>query len=400
MNTLVETRNSPITSLEAKARASALVPELKGRAAETERLRRLPAANVAALQQAGLFKVLQSRRHGGHEMSLRTQLEVVAEIARGCASTAWCLGVVHGHSWLLTHFPEAAQEETYGADPDTLISAVFAPRGVAQSVPGGFLLSGFWPFCSGCQHSEWLVLGAALKDGTGATVDQGLLLVPTSEVEIKDDWNVVGLSGTGSCSVVGKDLFVPGSRALSLTAVMEGQAPGTHLHEGGLYRAPAWPVLMLVLAPVALGVARGALEAFVQRLPGREVAYTNRELQIEMPATHLQVAEAAVKIDLARLLLERCAGEIDDAAECGLAIDIAARARLRMECSYAVRQCLEAVETLFLASGGSGIADGNPIQRAARDLHAINLHGAFTLQTNLEMYGRLLVGLPSKTPML
>jgi 3-hydroxy-9,10-secoandrosta-1,3,5(10)-triene-9,17-dione monooxygenase len=383
-----------------RARAGNLTADLRGRAAETERLRRLPAVNVDKMRQTGLFKVLQPRRYGGYQMSFRTQVDVVAEIARGCASTAWCLAVAHSHSWLAALLPEEAQDDLFGSDPDALVSAVVTSRGKAHVVDGGYIVSGFWPFCSGCQHSDWLLLGAVVVNEQNEPIDQGLLLLPTAEVEIKDDWNVMALRGTGSCSVVGKDLFVPRHRYLSWVAIMSGQAPGTDLHDGWLYRSAAVPVLMLVLAPAALGAAQGALEAFKERLPGRKVAYTNDEAQIEMSVTHVQVAEAATKIEVARLLLYHCADTVQESAKSGEMMDLTTRARMLMDCSYAIRQCLEAVESLFLACGGSGIAESNPIQRAARDIHAMSLHGAYNLQTNLESYGRVLVGLAPKTPMI
>ena len=284
------------------ARAAALAPRFAERVGEADRLRRVPDANVAELRQAGLFKVLQARRYGGHQASLRTHIDVVAEIARGCTSTAWCVGVIHAHSWLMGLFPEAAQQDTYGSDPETLISAVIAPRGKARAVAGGYTLSGFWPFGSGSQHAGWLFLGAAVENASGEVIDEADLLVPVADVTIKDDWNVTGLRGTGSCSIVAKDVFVPGHRYLSLRAAIGGSAPGPALHEGWLYRSAVVPVLTLAIAPAALGAAQLAFDTFTKKLPGREVAYTQRELQIEMPVTHLQVAEAATKIDVARLL--------------------------------------------------------------------------------------------------
>jgi 3-hydroxy-9,10-secoandrosta-1,3,5(10)-triene-9,17-dione monooxygenase len=389
-----------VTHEELVARAAALVPGLRERTAEADQLRRMPDANVAALKQAGLFKVLQPRRYGGFQMSLHTHIDVVAEIARGCTSTAWCVGVMHAHSWLMGLFPEAAQQDTFGADPDTLISAVIAPRGKARVVEGGYLLNGFWPFGSGCEHADWLFLGAAILDDAGETTDEGDLLVPVSDITIKDDWNVNGLRGTGSCSIVAKDVFVPKHRYLSLPGAIQGRSPGSELHDGWLYKSAAVPVLALAITPAALGAALAAFEGFTTRLPGREVAYTQREVQIEMPVTHLQVAEAATKIDVARLLLERCADDIQEAAERGAAMDFTKRARVRMDCAHAVRQCLEAVEIVYLASGGSGIVDASPTQRAWRDVHAINMHGLLNLQTNQEMYGRVLLGLKPNTPLI
>jgi 3-hydroxy-9,10-secoandrosta-1,3,5(10)-triene-9,17-dione monooxygenase len=385
---------------EMVGRARALVPVLRERAAEADRLRKVPDANITALRQAGLLKVLQSRRYGGYQMSLRTHIDVVAELGRGCTSTAWCAGIFQGHSWLMGLFPEAAQQDSFGTDPDAIVSAVIAPRGKARAVDGGFVLNGFWPFASGCEHSQWIFLGAVVEDAGGQAVEEGDLLVGTDQVTVKDDWNVSGLRGTGSCSIVAQDVFVPKHRFLSLPAAIQGDSPGIELHDGTLYRSAAVPVLALAITPAALGAAELAYESFTTRLAGREVAYTMHEKQIDMPVTHLQVAEARTKIDVARLLLHYCADVIEAAAERGEEMEFLKRARVRMDCAHAVRQCLEAVETLYLASGGSGIGESNPTQRAWRDVHAINMHGFLNLQTNQEMYGRLLLDLPPNTPLI
>lgn len=389
-----------VTHGELIARAEALVPQLRERVTEAERLRRMAPASAEAVRKAGLFKVLQARRYGGYQMPLRTHIDIVATIARGCANTGWCMGVIHAHSWLMASFPKAAQDETYGANPDAIVSAVIAPRGRARAADGGYVLNGFWPFGSGSEYSDWLFLGAAIENDKGEVVDEADLLVPTRDVTIKDDWNVTGLRGTGSCSLVAKDLFVPKHRYLSLRGLIAGEAPGRALHEGSLYRSAAVPVLALALAPCALGSARAGLDAFKQRLPGREVAYTEREVQLQMPVTHLQVAEAATKIDAAEALLYRCADDIEEAAERGEMMEFTKRARVRMDCAWAVRQCLEALEILYLASGGSGIAEASPLGRAWRDVHAVNMHGLLNLQTNLEMYGRILLGLKPNTPLI
>lgn len=381
-------------------RATALIPELSQRAAAAERLRRLPDANVAALKRAGLLKVLQARRYGGYQLSLHAHIDAVAAIARGCGSTAWCMGVVHAHSWLMASFPEAAQNETYGADPDTFISAVIAPRGEAKPAEGGYVLNGFWPFASGCQHAKFLLLGARILDASGAAVDEADLLVPAAALTINDDWHVAGLRGTGSCSVIASDVFVPRHRYLSLPGLVEGKAPGAKLHDGSLYKSAAVPVLQLALAPGALGIAEAALDAFQDRLPGRIIAYTLGEKQIESATTHRQLADAATRVRVARLLLHRAAQDIEAAADSGATMAPRDRARIRMDCAHAVRQCLEAVDTLFLACGGSGLAESNPIQRAWRDLHAINMHGALALEVNQEMFGRMLLGLPPNTTLI
>jgi 3-hydroxy-9,10-secoandrosta-1,3,5(10)-triene-9,17-dione monooxygenase len=385
---------------ELVARAAALIPILSSRAAEAEQLRRLPIENVAALKETGLLKVLQPRRYGGYQLSLRAHVDVVSTLGQGCGATAWCVGVIHAHSWLIGSFPQAAQEETYGANPNAVISAVVAPRGKAIPVDGGYRLTGTWPFASGCQHSDWLLLGAQILDDSGTPIDEADLLIPTADLVINDDWNVAGLRGTGSCSVTAQDVFVPKHRYLSLPGMAFGKAPNASQHGGSLYKSAIVPVLALALAPAAVGMAMAALDAFMARLPGREIAYTNHERQLESPTTHRQIADASTKIGVARLLLHRCADDIEAAAESGDVMEFQARARVRMDCAYAVRQCLEAVETLYLACGGSGIAESNPIQRAWRDLHAINMHGALAFETNQEMCGRVMLGLPPNTTLI
>jgi 3-hydroxy-9,10-secoandrosta-1,3,5(10)-triene-9,17-dione monooxygenase len=381
-------------------RAAALIPQLRERVSEADKLRKMPPGNVEAVRKAGLFRVLQARRYGGHQQSLRTHIDTIATVGQGCGSTAWCMGVIQAHSWLMAHFPQAAQEETFGANPDALISAVISPRGQAKPVKGGYVLNGVWPFGSGSQYADWLFLGAAVLDGKGEVADEADLLVPSADVTIKDDWNVTGLRGTGSCTIIAKDVFVPEHRYVSLRGLIGGKTPGTALHEGTLYKSAGVPVLALALTPCALGIARAALEAFKQRLPGREVAYTEREVQIEMPVTHVQAASAATRIDVAEALLYRCADEIAAAAERGEMMEFTKRARVRADCAYAVRQCLEAVEILYLASGGSGIAETSPLGRAWRDLHAVNMHGLLNLETNMELYGRVVLGLKPNTPLI
>ena len=397
----MQTASARIESSAILRQAVALAPRLRERAVQAERLRRLPEQSVAELKDAGVFKVLRSSRHGGAQASLREFVDIVAALGKGCGSSAWCAGVANAHNWLLGIFPEQSQDDVVRGNPDAIIAAVIGPRGKARSTAGGFVLeSGFWPFCSCVPFADWVVLGAAVLDEADEVIDEGDFLIPASEVEMRDDWDVVGLMASGSNSVVAQNLFVPAHRYLSMRAALAGEAPGAGIHDGSLYRAAIVPVLALALAPPALGIAEGALEDFIHRLPGKQVAYTLGEVQIGMPTTHLQVGAATMKIDVARMLLHRAAAAIDSAAASGETMDLRLRARVRMDAAYAVRQCLEAVEILMLASGGSGIAAGNPVQRAWRDLHAINLHGLLGLETNLEMYGRIVLGLPQNTPLI
>ena len=388
------------TSEELVAVAKRLAPVFRERAEQNPDARRVPDESIEDLKQNGLFSVIQSTRNGGHDTDMVTQLDVMAVLSEGCPSTAWVVGVGHAHSWLINHLPAEAQDDIYGDDPTQLVSAVIAPRGRAVKVDGGYKVSGFWPFGSGCEHSNnWVLLGAELFDEDGNKLDEGDFVVPTHEVEIRDDWHVTGLKSSGSCSMVGQDIFVPEHRFVSLPSVIDGTSPGRELHDGWLATAAAVPILSQCVAGAALGATRSALAFYKDLIPGKIVAYTD-EVQMEQPTTHRQYAEAAMLADEGEMLLYRTANLIDEYARKGEEMPHILRARCRMDCAQGVRRCLEAVQILFLASGGSGIKKTSRLGSILADLQAANMHGILNLETNQEMYGRVLLGLEPNTPLI
>jgi 3-hydroxy-9,10-secoandrosta-1,3,5(10)-triene-9,17-dione monooxygenase len=383
---------------QALARAEAIVPALRARATQTALDRRLPKANIADLRAAGAMRTLQSTRNGGDGLGLRAHLDVVTALARGCGSTAWVVGVVQAHSWLMSHFPVEAQDETYGADPDTMISAVIGPRGVAQKTANGYVLSGVWPFTSGCENADWLLLGGVVKNGD-QVIDEGDFLVRVTDVTIADDWNVVGLTGTGSCTTRVESLHIPLHRFCSLPAVITGTAPGTSHQEGWNHRCAPVPLLAFALTGSALGIAQQALADFPGTIAGKTIAYSGDD-QMSHPNTHRMAADAAMLIHEGGLILKGCADEVDTAARAGTELPFLTKARMRLDCAQGVRRCLEGVEVLFKASGASGIRTSSPLTRAVADLRAINQHGLLNLEMNQELYGRVLLGLEPNTPLI
>tara|TARA_Y100001935_G_C17284274_1_gene499383 strand:+ start:653 stop:1852 length:1200 start_codon:yes stop_codon:yes gene_type:complete len=392
----MNTQPAPIQApdaVSAIAAARTLAPTLRDRAAETDALRRLPEENVADMRAAGLFRVIQPARCDGWQMDFHAHLDVVEEISAGCGASGWCLGVLQIHSWVAGLLSQQAQDDIYGADQDTLIVAVLNARGEAVRGGNGYRVSGFWPFGSGSEHSQWAILGARVLDEDGEVADEGCFLIPTSEIEIKDDWRVVGLRGTGSCSLVANNVDVPAHRFISFIDGRAGKTPGGHLHDGTLYKAPLAPSLAIALCGPAVGIAEGAINDFIGYVAGRTNPQLRGATQIDSPLTHQMVAEAKAQVDAARMLLHRAADDIHEAAENGGEMPVEIRARIRMDSAYAVRLCMEAGEAMFLASGGSGLAESNPVQRAWRDLHAINQHALLQLPTNAEIYGRTILGL-------
>jgi 3-hydroxy-9,10-secoandrosta-1,3,5(10)-triene-9,17-dione monooxygenase len=388
------------TASEAVARARELIPELRERAARTASDRRLPQENIDALRRAGALKTLQATRNGGYALGIRSHLDVISALGEGCGSTAWVAGVVHAHSWLLSHFPEQGQDDVYKANPDAVVSAVILPRGKAVRTADGFRLEGVWPFGSGCERSDWLLLGAAVFDEEGNRVDEGDFIVPTSSVTLKDDWFVSGLTGTGSCTMVVEGLDVPAHRFLSMPGLIMGNTPGADLHgDDWVVRGAPVPVLTIALCGGAIGIARQALADFPSVIKGKTIAYT-ADPQEPHPFTHIRLGDAASRIREGEVLLYTVADEIDATARAGGEVPFLRRAEMRNDCATAVRRLLEGVEILFRESGATGVRTASPLNRAFADLQAINNHGLMKLETNQEMYGRLLLGLEPNTPLI
>jgi len=404
MSAVVSTRpqqSEQPTPEELIARAKAIVPELKRLAPIAEAQRRLTKEGVALVKENGLGRVIQPSVCGGFGLPMRTHVDVISTIGEACGATAWVFGVGHAHSWMMGHFPKQAQKEVYGRDSGALISAVIGPRGKGiKRADGTVLLNGVWPFASGCEHADWLFFGAEIFNEAGAKIDEADLLVSPSDVEIKDDWFVAGLQGTGSPTAVIKDLVVPGHRYLSLPALLENELPTFH-QEGDdwLTRAQAIPVLGLCITTAALGMGRAALAEFLRVVPGKKVVYTNHISDDWLP-TQVALGHAAAMIHAAGLVLYRVADDIDDYARRGEKMPMQLRARIRMDCSYAVRVLMEAVDKLFINSGASGLSLRGAMQRLARDLHAVNMHGLLLFDTSAEIYGRVLLGKGSNTPIV
>lgn len=391
----------PIAATEAVARARELIPELRDRAAQTALDRRVPQENIDSLRRAGSLKTIQATRNGGQAHGIRTHLDVMSALGQGCGSTAWVAGVVQAHSWLLSHFPAQGQDDVYAGNSDAVVSAVIGPRGKATVNPdGSYHLQGVWPFGSGCERADWLLLGGIIVDAEGNEIDQGDFIVPASDITIKDDWYVSGLAGTGSCTMIVEGVDVAPHRFLSLPGLIMGNSPGAELHGSDwVQRCAPVPVLTIALCGGAIGIAQQALADYPAAIKGKVIAYT-ADPQEPHPFTHIRLGEAAARIREGALLLYAVADELDDTAQAGSEVPFLRRAEMRNDCAVAVRRLLEGVEVLFRESGATGVRTASPMNRALSDLQAINNHGLLKLETNQELFGRLLLGLEPNTPLI
>jgi 3-hydroxy-9,10-secoandrosta-1,3,5(10)-triene-9,17-dione monooxygenase len=403
MNEMSTAGADRVQALDLVDRARQLVPAIAERAAEAETLRRVPDPTVREMEAAGLCQAWIPGAFGGHEQDLHTGLDTMFEIARGCASSSWCLGVWQQHSWIVALFPEAAQQSTLAADENFHIAAVLAPRGEARRVPGGFKVSGFWPFASGCEHGSWIMLGALVTDETGTpeplereifgvpAANARLCLMPADTITIKGDWHAAGLAGTGSHSIVVDDVFVPEDHSLLIADAVEGRAPGKAVHGGTLFEATYYSFLHTALCGPAPGVAQGAIDHLIGAIEGKVLMPQNL-IQTTMARTHRQIGEAEAKVHTARLLLRESADRIMEAAAARRQLDQTDRAICRRNGTLATHLCYEATELAFFAGGGSQLALASPVQRAMRDMHAIKAHYFMDLETAYELCGLTRLG--------
>jgi alkylation response protein AidB-like acyl-CoA dehydrogenase len=375
------------------ASAAALREMLVRNAAQAEQERRIPEENIRALAASNLFRVLVPRRRGGWGAPIGTALMTAAEIARCCPSTAWVQMLLNVSSWTATLLPDLAQEEIFAPSSDGRVCGVLAPTSKAVRVRDGYRIEGRWSFASGCWHASWAMVGIPIEDGSGKLVDTGIAYAPISEFTIEDTWFVAGMRGTGSNTLVVKDLFVPDYRILSVSRSIAGDyGVRSGANEPADHYAYV-PVLALVLIGPLLGMATAVLDTVIAGAGKRGISYTTYARQVESSVVHHQIGEAALQIDSARLHAMRAAADIHEAGLAGRTMDYATRARVRGDCGYASKLLREAIDTLVSIAGAGSFADASPVQRFWRDANVAGRHAVITTMPNLELYGRALLGL-------
>ena len=383
MSTKVEIRAEPAPPAELLARASALAPALRERAAEAEELRRLPDASFDALMATGLYRIAVPIRFGGLDVDYALALDVAEELARACPATGWCYGLWAAHAWLIGYWPLLAQEEVFIGDPDTLAaSSLNTGKSTCVPVDGGYRLSGRWEFSSGCDFSDWVMLGV---QGIG---ERNWALVPKADFQIVDTWFVSGLRGSGSKDIVVDDALVPSHRVLDVATAGDGDWTGWDLHEQTRYRAPIPALLGWDLVAPMIGIARGMIDEFIARLTGT----TGAGRTAESEAVHIRLSHACAEVDAARALMHRDVREILDRAAAGEGYSALDRARYRRDRAYAIQLCLQSANRIFDISGAHALFDSVALQRYHRDAHAVAHRDTLLMDFGGQDFGRLALG--------
>lgn len=360
-----------------------IVPLLREQAALTEELTRPTEKVIAALRDAGLFRLEVPVELGGFGADLRAQMAVAVELARGCPSTAWLVGINSTAKQLtLSRFPLVSQD-ILRADPDVFVSTVGNAQASATRVDGGYRITGSGRFTSGCEVADWVVIWAVALSGSNGQRLVSVLL-PASDLKVERTWSTAGMNGTGSHTVVAEDVFVPASHC----TVSEFSA-----EENSFTELPLPQHLLRAIAielPALVGAAHGAFDLVRHSFDvGRTITDTVYTNIADSPSARQSLAEAKHKIDSAYHHMRVVADQLDSAPT-DRPMPLENRLRVRMDMSSAISLSRAAMSKLLDLGGASAFSRSNPLQRLWRDLEVGSRHARFNPYIALEDYGRFL----------
>ncbi|HEY1957199.1 MAG TPA: acyl-CoA dehydrogenase family protein [Polyangiaceae bacterium] len=364
----------------AVARAAAVIAPLS---AAIEEGRRLPREAVDALVEARVFRLAVPRAYGGDQADVATLIDAIETIARADGSAGWCAMIGATTGLMSVFVDEKTAIEIYGPD-DAITCGVTAPLGVATKTAEGFRVRGRWPFASGCEHSGWR-MGTALLDGVPRC-----MIFRAEQTRVIDTWQTSGLRGTGSHDFEVDDVLVPERFSFSLF--------DERRRFGGVCAMPFFGLLATSVAAVAVGIARGALDAFL------DVAVAKQPLGARRTIAHrellqLDVARAEAKVRGAHALLCDAAGEAEREADRGDAPSLRIRAVLRAAAVQATADAASAVDLVYDAAGATSVYAKSPLQRHFRDVHVATQH-VMVAPSAAVLAGRILLGVETDATLL
>lgn len=377
------------------AAARGLAPQIRAVRDELESERRLPPALAQALGQAGLMQMYLPSSMGGPEADPITYYHVIEELSKIDGSVGWCAllssDVTFFAGWLK---PEVGRA-MFGNDPHLRLAGSFRALGEARLVDGGYRVTGRWDYASGIDHANWLAVHCRVVDESGpkltrdGTPQTRMLFVPAEHAVIHDTWNTIGMLGTGSNDFNVADVFVPEEQTWELWGPAQEANP---LYDPRLFMAVTWPPVVAN----ALGMARGAMEAFVDLATQSGSTRSSSLLRDRAPIQNI-VGKAEAMINSSRAYLLDTLVAVMDAVNEGKRDPGPQIAQSRLAITHGMWEAVKAVDMLFHAAGTNAIHQKYPLERFFRDIHVSVQHGAGLL-SNFESGGQALMGLKPADP--
>lgn len=374
----------------------AIGEDLRAGDIESTSLRYYPEKQMRQLVETGVFRIFQAKEFDGYEGSPREFFEAVMQVGHYSPSAAWIAGVVGVHPWEFSLVNRQLQEEIWGDDPDTLIASPYAPFGRARPVEGGVVFSGRWPYSTGTDHCDWIILGGFLTDENGDVGAEPRLrhfVLPRGDYEIDpDSWNVVGLQGTGSRDVAVHEKFIPEHRVIDPAGMFDGTTAKEMGRTTRMYYASFAVVFSMAIASGTIGIAEGALKAFSDYTKDRISALGTRVAKDPFQLAALGAATA--DIASAREALLCGADRIQAIVEERDCMTLDERLSIRANQVRASRRAVDAVDRLFSHAGAGSLNLDHPLQQYWRDLHAGMNHICNVAEPILQAYSLNLFGEP------
>ena len=372
------------TADEIVARAEAMIPWLREKAEATEKARVVSKETIQAFQEAGFFKITQPRRWGGYEMHPNVLYRVLMELARGCPSSAWNVMVLGVHPFEVGLLPDQVGVELWGQDNSLLVSSSYAPFGTVKAVEGGYVLNGQWKTSSGCDHAAGgAFVGGRVANAAGE-MEFRSFWVQRSDYEFLDEWFVVGLAGTGSKTLVMKDVFVPAYRSHAIGAYGED----THGDLSSLYKMPFFYVFYAAVSSVLVGIARGMVDLYIDHVKPRVNINQAVGAAVNDPFMKSSLGEAFAKILAAQSRILMNTEEAWSYASRGQLVPADVRVRIYSTNTFTGGEVFDAAHSIFKKTSTRGIWLNSPIQRQMRDM----LVGANHITQNEDNFGDMLGG--------
>jgi 3-hydroxy-9,10-secoandrosta-1,3,5(10)-triene-9,17-dione monooxygenase len=365
-----------------------LAPALRERSERCEKLRRVPDETVADFIRTGLIRATQPVRFGGSEIAWDTLCEITEILSEACGSQAWIQRIMADHAQMVATFPEQAQHDVWGQNNDALVSASFDPVGRAERTRGGYLLTGTHGFSSGIDHASWMICGGHILDGERKDGPH-FFLVPKSDARVIDDWETMGLAGTGSKSFELDRVFVPEHRFLDGRLAAAGKGPGTAMNPSYVYRVPRGSgVTTSGFAALNVGMARGVLSEWLKMTGPRK----SRGVSIGQLATTQEIAaRSAGEIDAASALYMSSLSKAMWQLRTGEEVNAIDRLTAKRDATLAAQICLRAGTRLFNAAGGRALFMTGHLQRQYRNLLGAASHHALSWEAAAVEYGRAIL---------
>ncbi|WP_206243964.1 acyl-CoA dehydrogenase family protein [Novosphingobium terrae] len=373
----------------------AYVPTLRARAVETEQLRRVPDATIADLDAMGVFKMCIPVERGGYASTPMQQFDVVAEVARGCSGTAWVVWVTLTATQWVGLYDMRFQDEVYNTPWVGPLTCGAGNPCPARRVPGGYMLKGRWPFCSGSQHTAFHHVGVIVPEDENP---QPLLAqIPRADLKILDDWHVMGMKGSSSNTVViEEEVFVPEYRVRPVEELFANKTIETP-PEGLLFKLDIVSLTAAVKAGISVGIARAAVELFKEKSFTRKITHLPYATQAEAPVTHLQLGEFHCKLQAAELIARNNVARAEQMAAEGRQATELDFKRTQLDTGYVMQLASEITRTALRSSGASQIHENSPFQRLFRDAQVATMHAHTMIETCMEEFGKASVGIETQT---